>query len=67
MKEYSKELIEEYKKYCDDLNIDFKRKNSKNDFIYDYLKHLHNIGKLSYFKDDFYKIQNDIRKILEEV
>ena len=61
------ELIKEYKNYCNDLNINYKNKSSKNNFIYDYLKHLHNIGKLSYFKDNFYKMQNDIRKILKEV
>jgi hypothetical protein len=61
------ELIQEYKNYCSDLNINYKSKNSKDKFIYDYLKHLHNIGRLNYFEDNFYKIQNDIRNILKEV
>ena len=60
------ELIKEYKNYCSDLNINYKSKSSKNNFIYDYLKHLHNMGVIS-SNDNFYKIENDIRKVLKEV
>lgn len=61
------EIIKEYKNYCSDLNIDYKKRSSKNKFIYDFLKHLHNIGKLSYYENDFEEKEVNIRNILKGV
>lgn len=60
------EIIKEYKNYCSDLDIDYKKNNSKSRFIFDYLKHLHNLGKLSYYKD-FEQTRYNIESILKGV
>jgi len=61
------EIIKEYKNYCSDLGIEVKKTSSKNKFIYDYLKHLHNIGKLSYFQNEFEETELYIKSILKGV
>lgn len=54
-----KEIIKEYKKYCEDKNYCC----DKSDFIYNYIKYNYNLGKISL--SDIDKLSDYLEEVLK--